>query len=343
MADNIAITAGAGTTIATEDVTTLNGGAVSSQHIQRVGLSTLTAAATAVDVTSTTPLPVNTAQINGVNITTGSGVTGTGVQRVVLATDVALPTGANVIGALTANQSINNAQINGVVPLMGNGVTGTGSQRVTIASDNTAFAVNSTLTAETTKVIGTVNVAAAQTIAATQATAANLNATVTNLTLTKGTQGATGVSTQDLKDAGRVIFGAATVIAGVTAVTAEALLSMVPTRDGVAGAAISTFPVTSAKRLRIEGIMVGLISTSAAVLSGRFALRMNPSGAATATSPIIAIIPIPSGAALAQAGGSMFMPLPDGLEFSGTHQFGLTQVCSAATGTVWASVIGFEY
>lgn len=57
--------------------------------------------------------------------------------------------------ALVANQSTNEAQINGVTPLMGNGVTGTGSQRVTIASDNTAFAVNSTLSAETTKVIGT--------------------------------------------------------------------------------------------------------------------------------------------------------------------------------------------
>jgi hypothetical protein len=56
--------------------------------------------------------------------------------------------------ALPANQSVNVSQINGVTPLMGNGVTGTGSQRVTIASDNTAFSVNSTLSAETTKVIG---------------------------------------------------------------------------------------------------------------------------------------------------------------------------------------------
>jgi hypothetical protein len=55
-----------------------------------------------------------------------------------------------------SNASTNVTQINGVTPLMGNGVTGTGSQRVTIASDNTAFPVNSTLSAETTKVIGTV-------------------------------------------------------------------------------------------------------------------------------------------------------------------------------------------
>lgn len=84
---------------------------------------------------------VNVAQMNGVAVTMGSGVVGTGVQRVVLATDVALPTGSNTIGALTANQSVNNAQIAGVATATGNGVTGTGSQRVTVASDNTPFPV----------------------------------------------------------------------------------------------------------------------------------------------------------------------------------------------------------
>jgi hypothetical protein len=59
--------------------------------------------------------------------------------------------------SISGNQAVNVAQINGVTPLMGNGTTGTGSQRVTIASDQTAFSVNAT---------------------ASQATAANLNATV---------------------------------------------------------------------------------------------------------------------------------------------------------------------
>lgn len=48
-------------------------------------------------------------------------------------------------------------QISGVAISVGNGAAGTGVQRVTIASDNTAFPVNATLSAETTKVIGTVN------------------------------------------------------------------------------------------------------------------------------------------------------------------------------------------
>jgi hypothetical protein len=81
----------------------------------------------------------NVAQLNGVAVTMGNGVSGTGVQRVTLASDstgtVGLATGSNTIGALTANQSVNVAQINGVTPLMGAGNTGTGSARVTIASD----------------------------------------------------------------------------------------------------------------------------------------------------------------------------------------------------------------
>jgi hypothetical protein len=96
---------------------------------------------------------VNVAQMNGVAVTMGSGVTGTGVQRVVLATDVALPTGANVIGALTANQSVNNAQIAGVTTATGNGVVGTGVQRVAIASDNTAFNVTQTPATPTASIV----------------------------------------------------------------------------------------------------------------------------------------------------------------------------------------------
>lgn len=74
------------------------------------------------------------------------------------AANIAQETGGNlatVAGAVTSSIVQENVkQVNGVVPLMGNGTTGTGSQRVTIASDNTAFPVNSTLSAETTKVIG---------------------------------------------------------------------------------------------------------------------------------------------------------------------------------------------
>lgn len=95
--------------------------------------------------------------IGGTAIDANSGNKSAATPRMVIATDQPnLTTALNV--AIAGNQATNVAQINGVTPLMGNGVTGTGSQRVTIASDNTAFSVNATLGAETTKVIGTVRI-----------------------------------------------------------------------------------------------------------------------------------------------------------------------------------------
>lgn len=227
-------------------------------------------------------------------------------------------------------------------------VTGAFWQSTQPVSNAGTFAVQATLAAETTKVIGTINLASAQTLA-TVTTVSTLTTitnavTITPPTLTKATQGATGLSVQDLKDAGRAIVNAATAIAGVTAVTTEALLALNVSRDGAATSSVTTIAVTSGKRYRVTGILVGLISTAAAVLAGRISLRMNPAGAAVATSPIMLTISLSQqAAALAQAGDEMYVPIPDGMEFSGTQQIGLSQVCSAITGTIWASIIGYEY
>ena len=79
--------------------------------------------------------PFNVAQINGVAPLMGNGVTGTGSQRVTVASDNTAFT-VN-IGTFPDNEPINVAQMNGVAVTMGNGVSGTGVQRVTIASDST--------------------------------------------------------------------------------------------------------------------------------------------------------------------------------------------------------------
>jgi hypothetical protein len=162
-------------------------------------------------------------------------------------------------------------------------------------------------------------------------------------TLTKGTQGATGFSMQQLKDAGRVMFSAHTVIAGIAGVAAEATLTMISQRDGTEAATAVTNAVTAGKKLRLTHIIVGFVSTAAAVVSVRVALRMNPTGAMIVTSPIVFIVPLPSGAALAQAGNIWSVEVPEAIEFSGTQQFGLTHVGSVATYTLWASLIGYEY
>lgn len=87
-----------------------------------------------------TNLSTNLAQVAGSATATGNG-TAAGSLRVSVASDstgqIALATGSNTIGALTANQSVNVAQMNGAATTMGNGISGTGVQRVTIASDST--------------------------------------------------------------------------------------------------------------------------------------------------------------------------------------------------------------
>lgn len=81
--------------------------------------------------------PVNVAQMNGVAVTMGNGIAGTGVQRVAIASD---NTAFSVnVGTFPDNEPMNVAQINGVAPLMGTGATGTGSQRVTLATNSPGF------------------------------------------------------------------------------------------------------------------------------------------------------------------------------------------------------------
>ena len=91
--------------------------------------------------------------------------------------------------------SQNTTQVNSVTVSVNNGTANTGCQRVTIASDNTAFPVNATLAAETTKVIGTVNVAASQNVGLTPNTTNGLtvyhlaSAASTNAVVVKSSAG----------------------------------------------------------------------------------------------------------------------------------------------------------
>lgn len=94
----------------------------------------------------------NLAQMNGAALLMGNGVTGTGSQRVTIASDNTAfsvnVANANANGqatmansspvVLASNQSnvpVNTAQVNGVTVLTGTGATGTGAQRVTVSTD----------------------------------------------------------------------------------------------------------------------------------------------------------------------------------------------------------------
>lgn len=116
---------------------------------QQLAATSLPVVLTAAQITTLTPLSsVTVTQATAASLNATVVGTGTFAVQATLQTQ----TDTVMVGG------VNIKEINAVAPLMGNGTTGTGSLRVTIASDNTAFAVNATLSAETTKVIGTARI-----------------------------------------------------------------------------------------------------------------------------------------------------------------------------------------
>lgn len=168
-------------------------------------------------------------------------------------------------------------------------------------------------------------------------------------TLTKGTQGATGVSAQELKDAGRalVTFTADSVVPILTTDTIVTFSKLV---GDTVTASQTTYAVTSGKTLRITNVAFTMVPSSTTVASLRLRLRTLSSGACiVSTSAIVGVwqLSSPPGTLAAQAGGnvSMVVDFPDGLEFSGaTRNVCLSMnVLGAAAQTVTITVTGFEY
>lgn len=99
--------------------------------------------ATLAGTVSSAKVQTNTAQINGVAPTMGNGVSGTGVQRVTIASDstgqVALAAGGSTIGAVTQASgpwTSNVTQFGGSNVATGTGAGGSGVPRVTVSNDS---------------------------------------------------------------------------------------------------------------------------------------------------------------------------------------------------------------
>lgn len=273
-------------------------------------------------------------------------------------------------------------------------VTGTfwqATQPVSIASmPSTAvtnagtFAVQAALNAETTKVIGTVNVAASQSIAVTQASASSLNATVaqsgtwtvqpgntanttawkvdgsavtqpvsgtvtvTPPTLTKGTQGATGFSTQELHDAGRNQTNYFMSIPVVTTTT-DALMSLTGYKAGAAVTATTTpAVVTTGKTYRVTKIVMTYVAIATAG-TAKFTLRANTGGVVAIGSPAVVVWVIGGPSATAGVSQTVDIAVPEGMEFAAGTGVGVSMVGLGATQTAAAvgfgqiSIEGYEY
>lgn len=172
---------------------------------------------------------------------------------------------------------------------------------------------------------------------------------VAGATLTKATQGATGFSVQDLKDAGRSARNILLDSFAVAAAT-ETLNTMSYSTDNGTLTTGTSYTVTTAKRLRIQAVSVGLhtITGNTTAVAVIVRIRVNNAGAATVTSPVQMVIPLAGIAAANQNADTVVIAIPGGWEFVAGAGIGVTTTCAGFVSTTAApkvdiSIIGYEY
>jgi hypothetical protein len=168
---------------------------------------------------------------------------------------------------------------------------------------------------------------------------------ITPPTLTKGTQGATGLSVQSLKDAGRSVlnFYMAAPVATAATDTAQSLTAF--SGSGTVAATLTPAVIAAGKTYRIQGLSFVYQAGSAAG-SVTFTLRMNTSGTASATAPALGTWTV---GAVAAGFGVLNVALPDGLEIPAAAGLAVTMLgrgsnnAALAIGFGQATINGYTY
>lgn len=165
--------------------------------------------------------------------------------------------------------------------------------------------------------------------------------------LTKGTQGATGVATQNLKDAGRVNIAISCYqAAGI--LTTEGLFAAATfaiSRDGAAPTTGQQFTVTAGKKFRIQTVSLSSKDTSTTASTSKVTLRYSGAGGVISnTSSILGMWDIGDASLTAGAYlGPYVTPIPDGMELISGSTFGFTNLASTAGILHTITINGFEY
>lgn len=166
--------------------------------------------------------------------------------------------------------------------------------------------------------------------------------------LTKGTQGSTGFSVQELKDAGRtpVRYYATGAAAGAT--NTETAITLTRSSGNSATTTGTSFVLTNGKTFRIEAISVATRGNNTATAQvTTFNFRVNTAGAVGTTSTPIELAVRSATPATANAWDRVIVPIPDGWEIAGngTIQFGVTALATYTTNApTWdVLIIGYEY
>lgn len=175
------------------------------------------------------------------------------------------------------------------------------------------------------------------------------NVAITPPTLTKATQGSTGLSTQDLKDAGRSSIMVTKSIASTA--TTETLVSVDSSKALAAVSSASSNTITTGKRFRIQGIFASVRNTTGTTAGvATLRLRAAVGGATSASSPL----QISTAVALPAAATAVNFPtinVPDGFEIDSngaTNTWGFTithpqWVTGSVVATFDITMIGYEY
>lgn len=111
----------------------------------------------------------------------------------------------------------------------------------------------------------------------------------------------------------------------------EAMVTLTPYSDFVAGTNGTSFAVDVGKTLRLQTIILSGFNGS-----GFFRLRVSSSGSVTTSTAVIMSVYVSSGTITS-------IPIPEGLELVGSSQFGISQGGTASGGTFTVTVVGYEY
>lgn len=155
-------------------------------------------------------------------------------------------------------------------------------------------------------------------------------------TLTKGTQVGRGTEVQRISEAGRAMR---TFYLSETPATSEAMRTSSRSVGGATATTASSWTVTSGKTLRIIAATVNMRHT--AVNWYQAYLRWSDTGAVTTSSPILDSLVVQNQAT--QGGGSMTASYPEGFDLTGTMQFGISTIAGVAAGTAVVTVQAFEF
>jgi len=167
--------------------------------------------------------------------------------------------------------------------------------------------------------------------------------------LTKGTQGSTGFSVQQLRDAGRtqLAFYATGITAGTSGTEAMISLVKVGTVGGAAPAGATSFTVTSGKRFRITAVMGGVRNMAATTATATFTLRVNAAGATITSSTGIAWQFRTAVGATINSWDRAYLDLLEGCEIlgDGTLTFGVSvnPVWTTTAAQYDFTMLGYEY